>query len=160
MAKATVGCGGGQPSYIQKGPAAHRHQIGVAVEVMAVDLRVDFGNVEIGIFEAFPSLEHDGKGHQLEAVGHFSEAAIHHTGKLRLRRLQAFIQNDQNFRFSSCGFRHEHLPQHRVGGMEEVLREIDGVLESELDFPVNRRRNACECLPTGGSISFLSLWQI
>jgi len=54
------GGGGSEADHIQQGPAADADDVGMAVDVVAVDLGMDFGNVKIRVFCAFAAFKNDG----------------------------------------------------------------------------------------------------
>ena len=92
-----MGCGRGQPRHVQQRPAPHRQQIGMAVDVVTVDVRLDFRNVKIRILEPLASLQNDGRGGQLGARPKRREMRFNAVGKIRLRGGQPFVHHHQNF---------------------------------------------------------------
>ena len=61
----------------QQRAAADRDQIGMAVDVKAVDMRMDFGDVEVGVLGALAALDDNGRADQPQARGtDFSEVGV------------------------------------------------------------------------------------
>ena len=49
--------GGGQSDHIEDGAAAHRDNVGMAIDMITIDVRMNLRNVEIGILGAFTSFD-------------------------------------------------------------------------------------------------------
>lgn len=68
MPDAPVRGGRREADHIQQRAAPHAEQVGVAVNVIAVNLRVDFRDVEVGVFHPLAALDDDGRADQLERI--------------------------------------------------------------------------------------------
>jgi hypothetical protein len=51
----------GEADHVEQGAAPDRNDVGMPVDVEAVDLRMNFRNVKIGVFCALAPFDHDGR---------------------------------------------------------------------------------------------------
>ena len=69
VADAAMRGGGGKTGAVQQRAAAHGNQVRVPVNVMPVNLRMNFGNVKRGVFGAFAAFNNQRRAGELHAAG-------------------------------------------------------------------------------------------
>ena len=95
------------------------------VKVMPVNVRMDFGDVNGGIFGAFTTFNDQWRSNEVYAIGVGGKVIFNPTGQSRLRLGEGFVQDDEHLSRGigrvviQCGFQDE------VGRGKDILGEKD-----------------------------------
>jgi hypothetical protein len=136
---------GGKADHVEQRAAADGDEIGVAVDVEAVDLRMDFGDVEIGIFGALAAFDNDWRTDQMQAGAPGGEIEFNVFCQFWLGDRERFVEHDQSFN-ACAAFAGEHVFEERVIRREHLMREVHAVLEADFDCALDGRHVLLRCL--------------
>ena len=115
--------GRSEADHVEERAAADRDDVGMAIHVKAIDVRMNFGNVEIGILGAFAAFDNDGRADQVE-FGISGEVAFDATDKEWLRLRERFVDHHDDFMARALSaFRHDVAEQIVCGG-EDAFGEV------------------------------------
>src|SRR5262249_11200680 len=111
------------------------------VNVIAIDLGMNFRDVEIRILCALASLDDNRTGHKLDSIGMGREIAFDLGCKLRLSLSEGLIHDYQHF-CRCCSFRTtQNVPQDWIRGAKDVFREMDLQMIADLNGTFNPRHS-------------------
>jgi hypothetical protein len=137
-ADATMGGGGGETGDIQKSAAADGDEVGMAVNVVAIELRLDFLDDEGRIFGGFAATDEEGRADELEAGGARVEIDFNQLFEFRLGLRESVVEDDEDFSLGGIG---KGVSQDRIVGGEDILGEEDAQLPTDLDGTMNDRHS-------------------
>jgi hypothetical protein len=109
----------------------------MTVDMMPVDLRLDFRDMKIGILYALSALKDDGGTDQPRGVGKFSEIAFDLRSQGGLALMQGFVEDHQDLRHLS-GLSHERFFQYGITQPENVSGEENPVLKGHRNGPFDQ----------------------
>jgi hypothetical protein len=113
--------GRGEADHVEQRSAADGNDIRMAVDVMPVDMRMNFGDEKIGILGALAAFNHKRLANEFECLGVGCEIRFNLARDVRLGLREGFIQNEKDF-FDGAGFVTGHgLFQNEIGGGKDVI---------------------------------------
>ena len=103
-----------QTDHVQNRAAADRDDVGVAVDVIAVDVRMNFRDVKVGILRALAAFDDKRRTDQLQGFGEGGEVRFDVAAQLGLRPGQGFIENDERLVLRFLLAAGQRVAQHRI----------------------------------------------
>ncbi len=141
-----MGRGGRQAGDIQQRAAADRDQVRVPVQVKTLHVRLDFGDVEVGVFHPFATLQDYRRADQLQALPEGAEISLDAVRQVRLGAVQRFIEHDQGLGGLPAPAVEQQVSEQAVRHAERMARKINAVLETELNGPFDQgHRRSLQC---------------
>ena len=93
----------------------------MAVNMVAINVRMNFGDVKVGILGAFAAFDDERRGNELQRVAVSGKIFLDLLGEVRLRLREGFIKDQEDF-FDLAGFiARQRLLQNEIGGIEDVV---------------------------------------
>ena len=123
VANTAMGRGGGQAHHVQQRAATHANEVGMAVDVVAVHLRLHFADVEVGILGAFAAFHHHWFTNQIQAVRMRFEISVYLREQGGLRLGQRFVHHDQRLARLALLAVHQRIAQRGILSIKHILRE-------------------------------------
>lgn len=133
MADAAMGGGRSQADHVEKGAAADADDVGVAVDVVAIDLGMDFGDVKVGVLGALAALDDHGLGDEAELFGVGGEIDFDVACEVGLGVGEGFVEDDEDFVTAFLGAVDHHVAEEGVFGIEHAVGEMDLVAKTDLN---------------------------
>ena len=88
-----MGRGGGETHQVQQRAAAHRHDVGMPVDVVAINLGLDFGNMKVGVLHPLSTFENERRANQTKCVRAALEPGFDLRRQSRLGEMQRFVED-------------------------------------------------------------------
>ena len=108
VAHAAMRGGGGKTGDVQQRAAADGNQIRMPVNVVPVNVRMDFGDVNGGIFGTFAAFDDERRADEFQAVGVGGKIIFNPARKVGLGLGERFVEDDQYLGdVRRCGDRHQ-----------------------------------------------------
>lgn len=118
-------CGrGGKADHVEKGAAANANDVGMSVDVVAVDLGMDFGDVEVGIFGAFAAFENDWRRDEANFFGMSGEVNFDAAGEVGLSGGESFVEDDEDFVTAMLRAVDHDVAEQGIFGIERAFGEM------------------------------------
>ena len=137
-----MGRGGGQPDHVEQRAAAHPDHVGVAVNMVAINLRMNLRNVKIGVLRALAALDDDGRADQGQGIGVRGEIIFDPARQPRLGLRQRFVQDEKHFVRTNGFGAAQGRSQDQVGRIERGLSEINSQPVADLDGSLDEGHQA------------------
>jgi hypothetical protein len=97
----------------------------MTVDMVAINMRVDFRDVEIGIFGSLAAFYDEWRTHQREAIIMRFEIGLDAPGEIGLGVGKGLIEDDQSFVRKLALIGMQGIFQNQVDGIENALREVN-----------------------------------
>ena len=137
MAHAAMGRGRRQPDDIEQRAAADGDDVRVPINVMLLDLRLDFGNVEVGILGPLAAFEDERRADQFQVRRMKREIRLDVRQQAWLALGQGFIHHHQRLGHSIGFLGPEHLMEQRILRRKDAAREMHAMAVAHLNVPFN-----------------------
>ena len=130
MAHAAMRGGGGESGDVQQRAAADGDEIRVPVNVVPVNVRLDFTDDGRGVFGGFAAADKQRRTDQLQAGGVRGKIFFNLAFQFRQRLRERIFQDDQGFARAGVG---QHVLQDRIVRRKDIFGEIDAKLPADLN---------------------------
>ncbi len=137
MADAAMSSGSGQADHIEQSAAADRNQIRVTVDVITVDVGMDFRDVKVGIFGAFAAFHDDRRADEFEVLRSRGKIGLDLRGQKRLGLGQRFVQHHHDAVDAVALVGKQDVLEERIGGGKDPLGEEHPELKTDLNGALN-----------------------
>src|SRR5579859_5654273 len=145
VADAAMRGGGGETSGIQQRPAADGNQVRVPVEMMAVNVRMDFGDMDGGILGAFTAFDDHRRTYESDIAGMSGKIIFNPASKIGASLRERFVEDDECLGQGSTGARStgitQRILQDEIVRSKNVFGEINAELPADLDGALNHRHD-------------------
>src|SRR3954471_7182259 len=123
--------GGSQPNQVKESAASDRDYIGVPVDVITIDMRLNIRNMKIRVLGPLAPFEDHRRADQQKSRT-VTEIAFDFAGELRLRVFERLIDDHEDFRnHGSIAIEH-HIAEQRIARAKHIARKIDPMPETDL----------------------------
>jgi hypothetical protein len=124
--------GGGEADHIQKSATANSDHIGMTVDVVTVDVRMNFRDVKIGILGALTAFDHERAADQLQSIRVGGEVVFDLAGQSGLSLREGFVEDQEDF-FRLPRFTGQRLFENEISGFEDVFGKVHTEVVADLN---------------------------
>src|SRR5258705_6843975 len=126
-----MGGGGSQADQVKESASSDRDYIGVPVDVITVDMRLNIRNMKIGVLGPLAPFEDHGRTDQ-QKPRTVAEITFDFAGELRLGPIEGLIDDHQDFRHHRSIAIEHHIAEQRIARAKHIARKIDPMPETDL----------------------------
>lgn len=137
MADAAMGGGSSQADHIEQSTTADGNQVRVAIDMITVYVRMNFGDVKVGVFGAFAAFNDDGRTDEFEAIRSRGKIGLDLRGQKRLGLGQGFVQHHDDAVDAIALVGKQDGLQEMIGGGKDALGEEHPELKADLNCTLN-----------------------
>src|SRR5262249_16194439 len=128
-----MGGGRREPNHVEQRAAADSDDIGVSVDVMPIDSRLDLGYMEIVVLGAFAALNDKRRTYKVETMCMRGKICFYLFKQGGVRLGEGLIEDDQGF-VNRAGFIiDENVFEQRICAAENILSEVHTQSVTDLD---------------------------
>ena len=127
----------GQPDHVEDRAAADGDDVRVAVNVITINVRMNFRDMEVRVLGALAALNDKGRTDQSQQARKSGEVAFDVPRQRRLRPGQRFIEHHKHLVLFLALAVGQHLFERQVCRVKDASREQDAVTIADLNCALN-----------------------
>src|SRR5258708_39623786 len=136
-----MGGGSRESGHVQQCAAANSDDVRMAVNVVAVNVGMDFGDVKIGVLGALAAFDDERGTDQFEAGRRGAEISLDLRAQPGLGLSEGFVHHYQDGMGTAGSAVGKNVVQERIGRGEDVLGEKHPEFKPDLDGSLNDRHS-------------------